>query len=114
MVDYKNKMAVNGTKSSSALHSDLGGNSDFGGHSDLGDHSNLGVTQIGSHSDLGWVGHIRLVGIIGTCIWQCQLILTHHIHIHTTGSVAEVKCLFASGIKTIHSDAKLQQSFRSK
>ena len=52
---------MNGTKSSEALHSDLGGHSDFGGS------------------------------------------------LRFAGSVVEVKCLSASSIKTILSEAKLQK-----
>ena len=60
-----NKLTMNGTKSSEALHSDLGGNSDSVGHSDLGGYSDLGVS------------------------------------FRFAGSIVEMKCLSALGIKTM-------------
>ena len=47
--------------------------------------------------------------VIQVCSWQRQLTLSHNIHIHTAGTVAEVKCLPALDIKTILSEAKLQK-----
>ena len=62
-----------------------GGQTDDGDHSDLGSHSDLGEGGIQIHSS------------------QYQLTLTHHIH--TASSAVEVKCLSASGIEIIFSEA---------
>ena len=88
-----NKLTMNSTKSSEALHSDLGWSFKFrvsfrfrGCHSDLRVSFRFkGVIQVyRGHSDLGE-------------LFRCA------------GSVVEVKCLSALGNKTIISEAKLQK-----
>ena len=74
-------------------------------HLDLVDDSDLA-----SHSDLRGYSHLEgsFRGIIQISSGQCQLTLTHHIHIPTAaGPVVEVKCLSASVIKTILCESKV-------